>query len=155
MGGTIFSGDVVFLTAHTAKVLDIQDAVVQARYTDHGEWQQFVIQRDGVGPIRAGELVFLKAHTGNFVDVEGVTVSARWTEQGLWQSLTIDKHSRRILNAIENEDSQFGLALGVGAGLVAAAFMLTFIVVVAGRKQRQLQFCAKLPNGANSTSDSR
>jgi len=69
----------------------VQDNVVQARYAEQGEWQKFIIENNGGGPIVTGETVYFKAHTGKFVDVEGTAVSARYTEQGGWQSFSLEK----------------------------------------------------------------
>merc|ERR1712071_477083 len=97
-GRAIFSGDVVFLTAHTGKMLHVEGVDVQALWHDHGDWQKFIIRKDGSGVILPGDLIFLQAHTGTYLEIEGDTVQARWPERGLWQGLVIEKviSSRRL-----------------------------------------------------------
>merc|ERR1719491_1818701 len=87
----LFSGDQVFLTAHTGKQLEVEDTIVQARWFDRGSWQTFTIENEGRGAILSGDVVFLTAHTGNLVDVQGESVQARWRDYGNWQQIVVEK----------------------------------------------------------------
>merc|ERR1719181_536122 len=93
----IQSGDAVFLISHsgTGAMLDAESpsVPVQARYSDKGAWQRFVMEKADTASseLRGGDVVFLTGHTGNQVDVEGESVSARWSEKGAWQSLAVEK----------------------------------------------------------------
>jgi len=91
-GGSINSGDIVFLKTHTGAYIDVSGNMVQARWNEKGEWQSLVVEkRAGDGPILPGEIVCFRAHTGNHVDVEGAVVQARWQDCGDWQSMQIEK----------------------------------------------------------------
>lgn len=164
-GGPINSGDVIFFTAHTSKMLEVESTesnAVRARYTDHGNWQQFVIRSAAGGAIRTGEAIFLTAHTGNLVDVEGAMVRARFTEQGLWQSLRLEKHSGRALQQTSQavtkwndaDDLWFGAALGVVSGLLAVALLTAVMVALVGKLSRW-QLFTKLSETVCPASDGR
>lgn len=96
-GRAIFSGDRVFLKAHTGKHLDVEGEAVRARWNDHGVQQGLVIEKAEGGVLFPGDTVFLKAHTGKHIDVEGNAVRSRWTDQGEWQSLMIEMRTSRLL----------------------------------------------------------
>lgn len=99
-GRAIFAGDTVFLKSHTGKLVDVEGAVVQARYKDRGDWQKLVVEKLSGGAIFSGDAIFLKAHTGNIIDVSGLSVQARWAEQSEWQRLVIHRSVRRRLEDI-------------------------------------------------------
>merc|ERR1712139_200325 len=89
MGGgrAIFSGDAVFLKAHTGMMLDVQSTAVQARWQDWGDWQKMFIQKlGGEGAIMPGDRIVLQAHTGKMLDVQGDVVAANWNDSGDWQT---------------------------------------------------------------------
>ena len=97
--GAISTGDTVYLKAHSGKHLDIEDTSVQARWTDHGNWQKLIVEKDGNGAISTGDTIYLKAHTGKNLDIEGTSVQARWTEHGNWQKLIIKKTEQGLPTA--------------------------------------------------------
>jgi len=43
--GPIRPGDVVFLRAHTWKMIDVEGTAVQARWYDEGTWQSLTIEK--------------------------------------------------------------------------------------------------------------
>merc|ERR1712139_162218 len=94
-GRAIYSGDEVFIEAHTGALVDVQGAAVQARTTDWGDWQKLVILKAGHGvAIMPGDTIFLQAHTGKMLDIEGDTsssVRARYALVGAWQALIVEK----------------------------------------------------------------
>lgn len=93
-----FSGDTVFLRAHTGAHIDVEDVVVQARWDDWGDWQKLFIERkDGSGAVMPGDTIFLRTHTGKMIEVEGDNVQARWDDKGRWQSLVIERSASRRL----------------------------------------------------------
>jgi len=104
-GRVVYSGDAVFLKAHTGKMLDVQGSDVQARWTDYGNWQKMIIEKEGSGAIMPGDVIFLRAHTGNQIDVSGTIVQARWSEKGLWQSLVVEQATSRRLNVLDESTS--------------------------------------------------
>lgn len=79
-------GDTVYLRAFNGRYLDVEGDLVQARYSDRGRWQQFVIcPFDGVAPmidsddcLCDGDVVSLLAHNDNYLGVVGKKVSAKW-----------------------------------------------------------------------------
>lgn len=89
----IRSGDTIFLQTHSGEgnMLHVEGTSVGAQWQDRGDWQAFIIERNGGGLIRSGNTVFLTAHTGAQVDVEGEAVQARWPEKGAWQELAVEK----------------------------------------------------------------
>lgn len=80
----IFLGDTVFFRAFHGRYLDVEGARARARYSDKGEWQQFILcpvgepQRGRRVPLKDGDDVSILAHTGSFVGVEDGRVSAMW-----------------------------------------------------------------------------
>jgi hypothetical protein len=91
-GGSVSSGDIVYLKAHTGAHIDILDESVQARWTDKGSWQALTIEkRTGHGAVLPGDDVCFKAHTGKRLDVQDDIIRARWSECGDWQTMRIDK----------------------------------------------------------------
>merc|ERR1712232_804830 len=135
------SGDAIFLTAHTGKVLDAGSESVQARYEDLGEWQRFVIENDRGGELRDGDTVSLKAYTGRLVDVEDISAKVRWYEQGTWQSFTIRKQYARLLRQIasasaetrQDNEQPLGFALGGYLGIFVIPFTLAFVAISCNR----------------------
>jgi len=87
--GEVRSGDVVYLKAHTGKHIEVEDHVVQARWTDHGIWQGLRIENEAGGAIHSGNVVILTAHTMKMLEVESETVKARFTDRGDWQKFVI------------------------------------------------------------------
>merc|ERR1711957_708426 len=81
-GTGVQSGDVIFLTTRTGKIIDVEGTLVQARWQDHGNAQAMIIEKHGGGALLSGDTVFLKAHTGLYLHVHDVEVQARWSEQG-------------------------------------------------------------------------
>jgi hypothetical protein len=102
-GGTIYSGDVVYLKAHTGAHIDVFDGIVQARWNDTGSWQAMTIEkRIGSGAILPDDIVCLKAHTLKNLDVEDDVVRARWNECESWQAMKIEKE---VVGALRSADS--------------------------------------------------
>jgi len=114
--------------------------LAQARWSDRGAWQRFIIQKNGGGTIFPGDAVFLEAYTGNLIDIEGTEVKARWTERGNWQTLVIEKLTSRRLHKLTSVPSKSppgsanqeamigGAALGALIGVVLTSF-LSFMAV--------------------------
>jgi subtilisin family serine protease len=94
-GRAIYSGDQVFLKAHTGYFLDseAQSKPVQARSSDRGTWQTFIIEKNGDGAIMPGDRIHLRTHHGHHIDVQGTTVSAQWSDRGRYQGLVIERAS--------------------------------------------------------------
>jgi len=89
-GGSVHSGDTVYLRTHTGAHIDVTDEVVQARWNDLGQWQALVIEkRTGSGAILPDDEVCFKAHTGKHLHVEGGAVRAVWNDCGDWQAMLI------------------------------------------------------------------
>merc|ERR1711981_487121 len=106
MGRAIFSGDAVFLKAHTGALVHVQDTAVRAEWDEYGLWQTFIIQKkSGDGPVMPGDSIFLRAHTGKFVEVDGVAVQARWYEEGQWQSLVVERSALRRLTEASQQSA--------------------------------------------------
>lgn len=91
-GRVLQSGDTIFLKTYAGlgNVIDVENAFVQARWSDRGTWQAFVIETESGGEVLSGDKVYLKSHTGAFIDVEDSVVQARWSDKGTWQSLVIE-----------------------------------------------------------------
>ena len=70
----LHSGSTVFLKTHTGKHIDVEGDTVRAWWDDRGDWQKFVIEKEGVGAIVQGDTICLRAHAGKHIDVEGDTV---------------------------------------------------------------------------------
>jgi len=43
--GAVMPGDTIYLQAHTGKMIDIEDELVQARWLDRGLWQTLTIEK--------------------------------------------------------------------------------------------------------------
>merc|ERR1712185_139121 len=102
-GRAIHFGDIVFLKAHTGKLLHVQNVSVLAEWNDYGTWQRFTIESKEdhtYGPVMPGDSIFLRAHTGRYVHVEGVAVMASWSEKGMWQALAVERSALRRLSDI-------------------------------------------------------
>lgn len=124
-GRAIYSGDTVFLKAHTGNFVDVEGIEVQARWQDRGEWQRFYIERkDGSGAVLPGDTIFLRANTQKVVEVDGDKVQCRWDDLGMWQSLVIEKSTSRRLAETPVDESTIGALLGV------AVVILGVIVLV-------------------------
>lgn len=121
-GRVIYSGDAVFLKAHTGKMLEVQGVAVQARWHDYGHWQKLIIEKDGSGPILPGDSIFLRAHTGNMLEVQGQSVRARWSERGVWQTLVVEKMTSRRLNLVDSSSLASSI-VGVSAATSAVAIL--------------------------------
>jgi len=132
----IFSGDSVFLSAHTGNLLDVEGDSVSARWKEYGTWQTMIVEKNGGGPIFPGDAVFLQAHTHQLIDVEGTAVRARWSERAAWQTLTIDKADARRLAGSIAEDFSDGAAIGLVLGL-GGALVCSFLAVVAVVRQKR------------------
>jgi hypothetical protein len=108
ISGTVYSGDVVYLKAHTGAHIDVLDGVVQARWNDTGFWQAMTIEkRIGSGAILPDDVVCFKAHTLKNLDVEDDVVRARWNECEDWQAMKIEKE---VVGALRSGDSVHLLA---------------------------------------------
>merc|ERR1712227_732091 len=93
-GRAIFSGDSVFLQAHTGMMVDVQDTQVRARWHDWGDWQRLLIyKKEGSGAIMPRDKVVLQAHTSTMLDVQGEAVAARWHDAGDWQTFTLEERA--------------------------------------------------------------
>jgi len=90
-GTGVHSGDTIFLTAHTGRIIEVEGTDVLARGQDHGNAQAMTVEKHGGGALLSGDIVFLKTHTGLYLDVQDVQVRSRWVEQGTWQGLTVEK----------------------------------------------------------------
>jgi len=99
-GRAIFSGDAVYLKAHTGNQIDVSSEVVQARWPERGDWQRLVIEKREGGAIFPGDKIFLLSHAGKHIAVEGVEVTASWHDHGAWQALAIERAAGRRLQAI-------------------------------------------------------
>merc|ERR1719258_184097 len=54
-GGTVYSGDTVYLKTYSGNHIDVTDKAVQARWHDLGSWQALVIEkRVGDGAVLPG-----------------------------------------------------------------------------------------------------
>jgi len=97
-GGSVHSGDLIYLRAHTGSQIDVTGEAVQARFDDQGTWQALVIEkRTGSGAIMPEDVVCLKAHTGKLLDVDDALVRARWSDCGDRQAMRIEKESSGAL----------------------------------------------------------
>merc|ERR1711924_302997 len=104
-GRAIYSGDAIFIKAHTGKLLHVQDTAVLAEWSDYGAWQTFILHRkDGEGPVMPGDRIFLSAHTGRLLEVEGDAVNARWYDTGAWQTFTVEIAAPRRLTEFSQDD---------------------------------------------------
>lgn len=83
----------------------VDGADVQARWTDYGNWQKMIIEKNGNGAILPGDVIFLRVHTGKQIDVSGTSVQARWSEKGLWQSLVVEQAAFRRLSVHDESPS--------------------------------------------------
>merc|ERR1712086_1239065 len=138
--GAIFSGDAVFLKAHTGKLLDVQGVEVQARWEQRGAWQTFHIERkEGSGAVMAGDTIFLRAHTKKIVDVDGVAVQARWGGRGLWESLVIEKATSRRLSESAADDAPDASILGALVGVTATVFVMGMLILVLVVKSSEIK----------------
>merc|ERR1711981_1408091 len=98
MGGSVKSGDAVFLRAHTGAYIDVSGESVQARWAEKGDWQKLIIEkRGGDGPILPNDLVCFRAHTDKYVHAQDSVLKAMWNECGDWQSMQIE---REVVNAV-------------------------------------------------------
>mmetsp|Transcript_9427 Transcript_9427/g.25597 ORF Transcript_9427/g.25597 Transcript_9427/m.25597 type:complete len:549 (-) Transcript_9427:187-1833(-) len=101
--GDIQSGDAVFLTAWTGKLLTVGDyksgeldrTALHAKWDHKGDWQKLTIEKKGeAGSIMAGDEIFLQAWTGARLDADtpdsAGTAQARWDHQGDWQKFIIE-----------------------------------------------------------------
>jgi glucan 1,3-beta-glucosidase len=79
-------GDTIYLRAFNGRYLDVEGNLVQARYSDRGLWQQFVIcpfdeaspTMDSSDCLCDGDVVCLLAHNDHYLGVVGKKVSAKW-----------------------------------------------------------------------------
>merc|ERR1712036_129372 len=61
-GRVIYSGDAVFLKAHTGAIVHVEGTSVFATWREHGEWQKLIVhKKSGDGPIMPGDAIFLRA----------------------------------------------------------------------------------------------
>lgn len=63
-GFGIRSGDVVCLKSYRGEFLDVEGHLVQARWSDPGDYQVFVAKKAEEGPLMDGDAVSFLAHTG-------------------------------------------------------------------------------------------
>jgi len=103
-GGTIRSGDTVFLMSHTGAYVDVEGGSVQARWHDRGAWQGLTIEKLGGGTILSDDVVCFKAHTGKHIHVEGGKLHALWDDCGTWQGMKVQKED---VNAVWSGSSVF------------------------------------------------
>jgi hypothetical protein len=89
----MYSGDSVYLKAHTGNYIDVEGSSVQARWTERGAWQRLTIVTEAGGVIQSGDVVFLTAHTGKLWDAGNEAVQARYTDFGTWQKFIIESAS--------------------------------------------------------------
>jgi hypothetical protein len=133
--GAIFSGDTVFLKAHTGKYVDVLPwyiwwlgSAVAARYDGRGSWQALTIEKkSGSGSILPDDTVVFRAHTGNMIDVQSsfdwwpftsTQARARWFDYGTWQSFRIEQSGLRRLSEGKAEAASVWSLLGSAEVLV-------------------------------------
>jgi hypothetical protein len=94
-GGCLQSGAVVSIQTSGGFYFRVEDgggSGLDAKATDAGPWESFVIHRVGGGTIRSGDSVALQAPSGHYVVAElggGSLVNADRTSIGAWETFTI------------------------------------------------------------------
>merc|ERR1719473_1000325 len=70
-GGPVYSGDVIYLKAHSGNHIDIVNGSVQSRWSDFGLWQAMKIEKKmGSGAIAPNDVIcLLSMNTGKHIDV--------------------------------------------------------------------------------------
>jgi len=89
----IRSGDIVFLRSErSGRRITVQpDAVVHARWSHRGNWEQIAVERmAGPGLLRSGDVVMLRGRWGKPLTAQGRHVHAKWDHAGSWQKWVIE-----------------------------------------------------------------
>lgn len=124
-GGTISSGDVVFLkSSNTGRFVDVEGEQVQARWNERGAWQSLTVEKELGGALYVGDVVCFQAHTGKYVDANDGQVKARWNECGEWQQMRIEVGGARRLRSTADVTQPETLRSGIAFGITASLFFL-------------------------------
>lgn len=98
----ISSGDTIFLVAPSGNVVDTEDGVVRARWSDFGDFQGFTIAKVGGGLVYPDDEVFLMVtHTGALLGIdENNAVLAKGNAYNERQRLTMRRPAHGVLHSI-------------------------------------------------------
>jgi len=91
-GEQVWSGDAIFLRAHSGMYLEADGDQLRARSHSRGDIQKMILEsKGGSGLVRHGDIVYLHIHSGTALDVHGGAVQARWDAHGQWQEFIIER----------------------------------------------------------------
>jgi len=99
---SLVSGDVVFLRAHTGRLLEVTPDGLEARSSDFDGAEAFVLVRaSGGGKVAAGDAVYLRAQNNAYVTVSGASVASAFV-------VTPGEHERLVVEKRGNGTIGFG-----------------------------------------------
>lgn len=72
----VWSGDTIYLRGYSSMYLDVNSSIVRARWPDTGDWEAFLIEKDGNGEVRSGDHIYLKSHDGSYLSSQGKNLAS-------------------------------------------------------------------------------
>jgi len=97
---SIKNGDWIYLRSqNTWKTIDLESWQARARFSDQGDWQKFIIEKDADSEtgnsVMSGDPIYLRAHTWAYLDNAGGSdyLAAQYYEHGDWQRFIISNEA--------------------------------------------------------------